>query len=108
MSDILIKGMDMPKDTDSITVTIYSDGSTGIWTEQEMVSGGMAIEVPPHEKLTEKSAFWNMLHEICVKCNDSGDIDRYPNRCIWCKIKEAYGKVYQTPTVLEANNGTDN
>ena len=53
--DILIKNMELPKDTGSVTVTIYSDGSTGIWTEQEMIPGGMAIELPPHGDLVEIS-----------------------------------------------------
>ena len=65
-----------------------------------------AVTLPEHGHLTEKSAVWDMLHEICVKCNDSGDINRYPNRCVWCKIKEAYDNVYGLPTVLEASKGT--
>ena len=55
--DILIKGMEMPKDTGSITVTIYSDGSTGIWTEQEMISGGMAVALPEHGRLIDLDAY---------------------------------------------------
>ena len=102
--DVLIKGLEMPKGDEDVKLIINSDGSVHRiigWAVSEKMNA-KAIELPPHEHLTEKSAFWNMLHEICVKCNDSGDIDRYPNRCIWCKIKEAYEKVYQTPTVLEA------
>lgn len=99
MSDILIKNMEMPKDDEVLSLTVYPNGSVCLFMKEV----SKAIELPPHEHLTEKSAFWNMLHEICVKCNDSGDINKYPNRCVWCKIKEAYEKVYQTPTVLEAS-----
>lgn len=106
--DILIKNMEMPKNY-PYRLTLHSDGHVEDHTGYSGHGHYQAIELPPHEHLTEKSAFWNMLHEICVKCNDSGDIDRYPNRCIWCKIKEAYEKVYQTPTILEASeNGSDN
>ena len=103
MADILIKGMEMKDYPQSITIN--PDGSVvkDTFGLHRPIDEWKAIEIPPHEHLTEKSAFWNMLHEICIKCSVSGDIDRYPNRCIWCKIKEAYEKVYQTPTVLEAS-----
>lgn len=102
--DLLIPNMELPKDRFT-RMMLWPDGGVAIEVSPNNYEqlDDRAIEVPPHTKLTEKSAFWNMLHEICVKCNDSGDIDRYPNRCIWCKIKEAYEKVYQTPTVLEAS-----
>ena len=100
--DILIKNMEIPKET-QCCYTVYPNGRVVIHWDGKVLGETSAIELPPHEHLTEKSAFWDMLHEICVKCNDSGDINKYPNRCVWCKIKEAYEKVYQTPTVLESS-----
>lgn len=99
--DILIPNLELPLE-ERIQLSIYPNGVVVNHSTLDVNNRRKAVELPPHEHLTEKSAFWNMLHEICVKCNDSGDINRYPNRCIWCKIKEAYEKVYQTPTVLEA------
>lgn len=104
MSEILITGIEMPKEGEVLYLAITSGGVVGRSEKalNYIPQNAKARELPPHTKLTEQSSFWNMLHEICVKCNDSGDINRYPNRCIWCKIKEAYEKVYQTPVVVEA------
>lgn len=105
MADILIKNIELPK-KGHFLFQISSNGDVWVTNRNDEETGiiiAKAIEIPPHGDLTEKSAFWDMLHEICVKCNYSGDIDRYQNRCIWCKIKEAYEKVYQTPTILEAS-----
>lgn len=88
--DILIKGMEMPKDTGSVTVTIYSDGSTGIWTEQEMISDGMAIELPSHGRLISDTDVKALLHSGLSLDTDS-DIDH------------VCGLIDGLPTIVEAS-----
>ncbi len=89
MAGILIKDMELPKDTGSITVTIYSDGSTGIWTEQEMIPGGMAIEIPKHGRLGDLDRVWKRLEDCKLITYD-------------CRI--LLEDVFDTaPTVLEAS-----
>jgi len=87
MSDVLIKGMEMPKDTGSITVTIYSDGSTGIWTEQEMISGGMAIELPEHGDLKDETDIIHRIEKIA-------DADL---------AQDIIGEILASPTIVEAS-----
>lgn len=103
MADILIKGMEMPKDTGSITVTIYSDGSTGIWTEQEMVPGGMAIEVPPHGRLIDENNLVPLIEENygCGVCKNKSDEERCLDRCKWAVLLNDIDSI---PTTLEASD----
>ena len=89
MADILIKGMDMPKDTGSITVTIYSDGSTGIWTEQEMIAGGMAVALPEHGRLISDRDVKALLRSG-LSLDTDADIDH------------VCGMIDGLPTILEA------
>ncbi len=109
--DILIKNIAMPKGDIPLVLIIASDGTVEEIDDSDEINAtdAKAIEISPHGKLCEKEAVWDMLHGICVKCNENKDNERHIS-CIWCKIKDAMGSVYgsRIPTVLEANYGTDN
>lgn len=68
MSDLLIRGMDMPKDG-FITVTITSDGR--VVGNSQKISGkfeylqnediAIAVPVPPHGRLTDEDALFKQV-----------------------------------------------
>ena len=60
MSDVLIKGMKMPKDN-PVTINIYRDGS---WVNAYTKENGEAIEVPPHGRLIDADALTAKFKEI--------------------------------------------
>ena len=62
MSDILIKGMQMPKNGETITITICGDGIVfEEWKEPGSVF--KAVPVPPHGRLIDADALdMNYIH----------------------------------------------
>lgn len=57
MSDILIKGMEMPKDY-SVIVKIFPDGRVGTipyvqWFKVDLIPGTQVVPVPPHGRLID-------------------------------------------------------
>ena len=93
MADILIRGMDMPKDGTYSIVCIYSDGrvSMPFWGKgMQVVSGITAVPVPPHGRLIDANALTYMT------------------------VTEPYGIKYtvvtdddidDAPTIIEATDG---
>ena len=54
MSDILIKGMEMPKERESFTVTIKYNGL--VFDTETMIQVAEAQEVPPHGRCIDVDA----------------------------------------------------
>ena len=62
MADILIRGMEMPKKGNPLTVLIYPDG-TATWKDREY----KAIPVPPHGRLIDADALMNNIGDVPYK-----------------------------------------
>lgn len=87
---ILIKNMEMPKDGTFSIVHIYSDGhvSMPVWGKgMQIVSGIIAVPVPPHGRLVDADS---MEKEVCGGCVHGKH--KYAN-CIDCALANA-------PTVI--------
>ena len=63
MSDILIRGMEMPKENDYTIAIVYGDGVVTEYHEDYWIRGadgekqlGIAIPVPPHGDLIDRDA----------------------------------------------------
>ena len=88
MSDLLIRGMEMPKDY-SVIVKIFPDGRVGIipyvqWFKVELIEGTKAVPVPPHGRL--------------------GDLDEMEKKYSQCLVGDAYGLM---PTIIPASQPID-
>lgn len=81
MSDLLIRGLEMPKNGETITITICDDG---IVFEELREPGSVfkAIPVPPHGRLGD-------LDALAAQCDD-------PHWCVWLSDIEA------APTIIPA------
>jgi hypothetical protein len=87
---IYIKGMEMPT-TYPLTVTIYPDGQVLSETVGAKDKHGIAIHVPPHGRLIEKNAVFELIRS-------------FPNvdRQLPVEFMKA---LYELPTILEAEEG---
>ena len=94
MSDILIKGMEMPKERESFTVTIKYNG-TVLDTETGM-QVAEAYELPPHGRLIEDVAVREQIDEWLDSVGDVvvGHGLSYYGELLGC-IEDA-------PTIIEA------
>lgn len=108
MSDILIKGMEMPKGVYPLVLIINSDGSVEEIVDSEEVNAtdAKAIELPPHGELKDADRIAGVIRTKIddVPCEKPGLFSigdgAYRNG-----LKRALGIVANAPTVLEANNG---
>lgn len=99
MSDLLIHGMEMPKDG-FITITVTSDGrvvgnskkENGKFEYLDNEDIAKAVPVPPHGALIDKDA-------IRKKC-ERGE---YPN--VFIDSKELAAEFYAAPTIIPAEEG---
>ena len=89
MSDILIKGMEMPKDGEMLCVNIYPDGKVCINLDLECKRIATAVPVPPHGRCIDENA----LLKGC------GYIIADGMACIPVK------HIANAPTILEAEEG---
>jgi len=95
--DVLIKGLALPKKGEScINLKIYSDGTVyeiGMYSGEIIPNKAKAIELPPHGRLIDadkvKEKQKHSYNEFCENVVSVFDIDH-------------------APTVLEANDGSDN
>lgn len=85
MAEILIKGMEMPKDiSNPLHISIFSNGS--VWITHEGKTEATAQELPPHGRLIDADA-------LIDKVLDDGQ----PRYCSMVKM------IQNAPTVLEAS-----
>ena len=78
MSDILIKGIEMPKEGSWRTVRIYPDGTCAVPNWQgdcTHIKGAKAVPVPPHGRLGDLDNLRKKLETICDRC-DAGIISK--------------------------------
>ena len=65
MSDILIKGMEMPKERESFTVTIKYNGL--VFDTETMIQVAEAQEVPPHGRLGDLDELYASLKKWLIQ-----------------------------------------
>ena len=88
MSEILIKGMALPKpSTHPITLSIYPNGNIYIHHE---LSAYKAIEVPPHGRLVDADSVKKIIrNEVSSDCDEC--------------VGYTCGLIDEMPTVIEAS-----
>lgn len=91
---ILIKGMEMPKEGNWRSIRIYPDGTIGRpigFGDYALVEGAKAILVPPHGRLIEKNAVFELIRSF-------PNIDR--------QLPVEFMKaLYELPTIIEEEEG---
>ena len=103
MSDLLIRGMEMPKDIEPGLVIEFADGIDGkryarLYHYQH---GGLtewleAVPVPPHGRLVDA---WYIRDAIIQKWMDkAGDSHMYK-----CGMEDAYEVIRNAPTIIPAS-----
>jgi len=99
MADLLIKGLALPKGRDQLCLYVQRDGTVNVEIDTfegdiQTLKDTTAIELPQHGRLISES---NALEEImCVTFEEPIDHER---------VIEA---IKDTPTIVEASNGSDN
>ena len=61
---IYIKGISMPKEGEFVPLRIYDNGEVTIEVDGEEVKFGTAMNVPPHGKLIDVDASYNVVEKI--------------------------------------------
>lgn len=97
MAEILIKNMELPH-----TVTIFPNGDIEELINGKYVTTGKAIELAPHGRLVDADRLKGIIRKANEDCISVGKYERAKQ---W---SDAEFYVDHAPTVLEANNGTDN
>lgn len=62
MSDVLIKGIEMPKKGESVTITLFWDGAWCNYNDIE--PHGKVIELPPHGRLIDADSIKKTLSAV--------------------------------------------
>lgn len=98
MSDILIRGMEMPKD-EAVALYIYPDGRAKLWRPQALVGHEFeAVPVQPHEDLIDRG------YAIATAC--SGRIRTLPTTEDgenWIRVEEVRESIKNAPTIIPAS-----
>lgn len=95
MSSILIKGMKMPKERESFTVTIKYNGL--VFDTETGIQVAEAQEIPPHGKLGDLDESDNYAYDVLEICSAGG----YKSQ--WEAAREMQ-KVYRdAPAIIEAD-----
>ena len=97
---VYIKGMEMPKERESFTVTIKYNGL--VFDTETGIQVAEAQEVPPHGRLIDADA-------LAKRIKDEGrnQAEYYADRYapVVMAYGDCYGKVQSAPTIVEAEDG---
>lgn len=108
MSDLLIKGMDLPTDDIVSLIAVFSCGDVKFidrTTFSTFYIPQKAIEVPSHGRLIDADKLLEELSDCEMKSYGyNGSCDECEDRNI-CRVRVLLKDIEDTPTVLEANNG---
>ena len=100
MSDLLIKGMDLPKEGRVSLIAVFSDGDVKYIDRETFLSFRLpqkAIEVPTHGDLIERSSVYKVLDDRVALYKEVGD--EYNA----CNIACIEGDIVAIPTIIEAS-----
>ena len=62
MGDLLIRGVEMPKDNDAVTIIIFPNGKVSLAHDRRFAEYAEAVPVPPHGDLIDKQyAYQNTM-----------------------------------------------
>lgn len=94
MSDILIKNMEIPKDSKYVDVRIFRDGTATTSTAEEPFYKRMAvIEVPPHGDLIDRDELDDWFYATPIFTRDE-------NADVWKVIR--LDDIDNAPTIINA------
>ena len=99
--DILIKGMEMPENNESIKVFIITSEGVFLMVDEGKGKKLDAVEVPPHGRLIDADAeikAWEQTKIVLKECDQKRTF-AFKEACIAAKV------LRDALTVLEANNG---
>lgn len=94
MADILIRGMEMPKNGEHTTITVYGDG---VWCAHfDNEPHGKAVPLPEkHGRLGDLDAMYIQLHSLYHGAISDSELYVY----------EALGMISNAPTIVPAEGG---
>ena len=105
MADILIQGMEMPKNGERTTITVYGDGVWCAYYDNE--PHGKAVLLPAgHGRLIDADAFKAM----CISATKEAkpDFIRHEDWLKSCAVTMAFCRdIDERPTIVPAEGGTD-
>lgn len=101
MSDLLIKGMKMPKEGSWVTLRVFPDGKCFLYNwcgnDFDFMEHLTAVPVPPHEgALVDRAALWVEINKICDR-HDAGLITD-----LTC-LQQILSTLRHAPTIIPAN-----
>ena len=104
MSDLLIKGMEMPKKGSWVTLRVFPDGQCFLYSwcgnDFDFMEHLTAVPVPPHGRLVDAD---EMYEEFALEGQRS---TRYKLGEAWeLNGKEIRRAIYRLPTVIPAEEG---
>ena len=94
MGDLLIRGMEMPKD-EGDSIHILRDGTAVVY-RAESIDFYKAVPVPPHGRGIDADALWVEINKICDR-RDAGII---PD--LTC-LQQLLSAVRHAPTIIPAS-----
>lgn len=86
MADILIRGMEMPKGNEAVTITIFPNGKVSLAHDRRFAEYAEAVPVPDHGRLIDADA-----------------LGEFPFNMDFCDGGEADEWVRNAPTIIPAS-----
>ena len=96
MSDILIRGMEMPKGNDAVTIIIFPNGKVSLAHDRRFAEYAEAVPVPPHGRLVDARYIRDAIIQKWM--DKAGDSHMYK-----CGMEDAYEVIRNAPTVIPAS-----
>ena len=100
--DILIKGMEMPKDSKLLGVLIHPDGKVNYSFDWLYLRIATAVPVPPHGRLGDLDAVYQFAKDQLVK--ETGAFSKGVNKSLK-DIMVAVKNSDAIPTIIPAEEG---
>ena len=101
MSDLLIKGMEMPKEGNWVTLRVFPDGQCFLYSwcgnDFDFMEHLTAVPVPPHGRLIEESKVLDIVFEWCP--DDDGSVGKDGD------LREMLDEIEALPTIIPAEEG---
>lgn len=93
MADILIRGMEMPKGNDAVTIIIFPNGKVSLAHDRRFAEYAEAVPVPQHGRLVDARYIRDAIIQKWM--DKAGDSHMYK-----CGMEDAYEVIRNAPTVI--------
>ena len=110
---VYIKGMEMPKGNDTVTIIIFPNGKVLLAHDRRFAEYAEAITVPPHgrlgdlNKLVEKiDGIWDCNDMVFEPDDHCCNIPEDCKGCKWAQTKDCIQRMVENaPTIIPAEEG---